>query len=359
MSDTSSSLQFHCLGLNYRTSPVAVRERFAVTKARLGHAVEQLRELPAVEECVLLSTCNRTEIYYWTADEDGAREAIWNHTLGECCDAAVLKSCFYTYSGERALEHLAGVAAGLDSMVVGETEIFGQLKDAYHVALQTGSTGGYANRTFQHVFSIGKKVRSSTGITSGPTSVGAAAVQLAMRSLGNLSGSNVLIVGAGEVARTTAKSLKSRGAESIFVANRSYERAVELASDVGGKVIRFSEWLPYLENIDIVIVSTSAPVYVVSAPFLEQVQQHRRRPLFLIDLSVPRNIDPACAHVQDVHLSDMDTLQKMTEETRMSRSAQLDNCRALIREWIDEYAEILLKKRAYLPENALKSSVEA
>ena len=209
-------------------------------------------------------------------------------------------------------------------------------------------TGGFSNRTFQHVFTIGKKVRSSSHITSGPTSVGAASVQMAQEILGELAGSNVLVVGAGEVARTTAQSLRSRGAESIFVANRSYDRAVELAGQVGGRVIRFAEWIPYLENIDIVIVSTASPVYVVSPPVLEQVQQTRKRPLFLIDLSVPRNVDPACGLVDDVYVYDMDAMEKMTAETRLHRAGEISACEQMIRHWVRESADLLLKKRVFV-----------
>ncbi len=335
-----------CLGLNYRTSSVAVRERFSVGKSRLAEAVASLHSLPGVEECVLLSTCNRTEVYYWTRSEEATTAAILRYFLGEAADAAGLGSFFYLHRGEMALFHLARVASGLDSMVIGETEIFGQLKDAYRVALQAGATGRGANRVFQRIFSIGKKVRSSTRITAGPTSVGAAAVQMAHDILGHLDGARVLVVGAGDVARSTAQSLRSRGAEGIFVANRSYERAVELASQVGGKVIRFSEWIPYVEQIDIVIVSTAAPVYVVSPSSLEKVQEARRgRPLFLIDLSVPRNVDPACAEMPGVYVYDMDAMEQMATESRRARAGEIARCESLIHLWMEENRADLLGEK--------------
>ncbi len=348
MSSADSSLEMYCLGVNYRTSPVAVRERFAVTKARVPDAVARLAALPEVAECVLLSTCNRTEIYYWTAQGDAAKKSILSHFLGETNGTSDLSSCFYCYNGEEALIHLARVAAGLDSMVLGETEIFGQLKTAYQAAWQRGTTSGCSNRVFQQVFSIGKKVRSSTRITSGPTSVGAAAVMLAQSCLGELDGAKVLVVGAGEVARTTAQSLKSRGAESVFVANRSYDRAVELAASVGGQVIRFAEWLPYLEHIDIVIVSTSAPVYVVTSERLRQIQLKRERPLFLVDLSVPRNIDPDCAGILNVHLYDMDAMEKLTAETRLHRLSEVAEGEQIIRDWVTECSADLLENRKFV-----------
>lgn len=329
-----------CLGLNCHTAPVGVRERFSVPKRLLAATLQALHALPAVAECVVLSTCNRTEIYALTAQPGQAVAALLTHFRVE--DA--VRHHFYRYEQEAALTHLARVAAGLDSAVLGETEIFGQLKDAYEAAHQAGTTARGLNRLFQRVFSIGKKVRTKTHITDGPTSVGAAGVQMAQEFLGTLEGRNILIVGAGEAARTTAQSLRSRGAESVFVANRSYEKAVALADEVGGKVIRFTEWVPYLENIDIVIVSTASPVYVVSPPVLERVQQVRQRPLCLIDLSVPRNADPACAAVQGVYLYDMDAMVAATEATRKARRAQVGACEELIAEWVAEQGDDLLQR---------------
>lgn len=345
MSDaTVSEPVLLCLGVNCHTAPVAVRERFSVSKKHMAETLRALCALPAVTECVVLSTCNRTEIYCCTPAPAAAAESLLNHFLGGAPGAESLRSVFYRYEQESALRHLARVACGLDSAVLGETEIFGQLKDAYQAALEAGTTARFLNRLFQRVFSAGKKVRSSTRITSGPTSVGAAAVQMAQDFLGSLAGRNILVVGAGEAARTTAQSLRSRGAESIFVANRSYERAAALAGEVGGKVIRFTEWVPYLENIDIVIVSTASPVYVVSPAVLEQVQAVRQRPLCLIDLSVPRNADPACAAVQGVYLYDMDAMVAATEETRRTRGAEVAACESLIEDWVAESAPDLLQE---------------
>lgn len=334
-----SSSSFSCVGVNYRTAPVAVREKFAVPQRKLAEACAALAALPGVEECVLLSTCNRTEVYYWAAAPDHAAHEILSHFLGEM-QGGDISTCFYRYHGAEALRHLAAVAAGLDSMVIGETEIFGQLKSAYQAAV--GLTG-CSHRIFQRVFTIGKKVRSSTCVTAGPTSVGASAVMLAQRMLGDLSGAQVLIVGAGEVARSTAQSLASRGAQSIFVANRSYDRAVDLASRVGGRVIRFAEWLPWLSRVDIVIVSTAAPVYVVSPDAVDQARQTRAgRPLFLIDLSVPRNIDPACASVPGVSLYDIDALQTMAQQTLQQRRSALAEGLRLVDAWVlEQQAELL------------------
>lgn len=334
-----------CLGLNHKTSPVAVRERFSVPKRCLEQKNAQLAALPSVQECVLLSTCNRTELYYWTAAPQQAQAEIMS-CFGGAPASEAGSACFYLYSQEAALRHLARVAAGMDSMLVGETEIFGQIKDAYRAAHAACATAAGANRTFQKIFTIAKKVRTNTKITSGPTSIGAAAVQLASEAFGGLAGSNVLVVGAGDMARSTARSLISRGAESIFVANRSYDRAVELAERVGGRVIRFAEWIPYLEQIDIVIVSTASPVYVVSPRVLQSVQAARAsRPLFLIDLSVPRNVDPACAALDGVFVHDMDTLQTMADASQHGRHSELMRAQEIIDAWLDDAAEDLLHRK--------------
>lgn len=326
----SGSYDFCCLGVNHRTAPVALREKLSVPTRLLADATTALRAVSGVEECVLLSTCNRTEVYFTSPTPELSAQALLDRLLGEHLP---LNDSFYLQRESAAIRHLAMVAAGLDSMVIGETEIFGQLKDAYRTACQVGTAGHRIHRLFQTTFSVAKKVRSHTHITSGPTSVGAVAVALAQRILGDLTGTGVLIVGAGDVARSTAQSLRSRGAQSIFVANRSYDRACLLAHSVGGSVIRFSDWVPYLEMIDIVIVSTSAPVYVVTRQVVEHACASRnKKTLFLIDLSVPRNIDPSCSRIPGAVLYDMDAMQTITRETMQYRQEQVQIGAAIIDE---------------------------
>lgn len=337
-----------CLGLNYKSAPVSVREKFSVAKDKLAEVGAALHSLPGVEECVLLSTCNRVEVYFWSKSPKQASRGILRHFLGHAPGLPSLRSHFYVKEGEEALRHLCRVVSGLDSMVLGETEIFGQVKDAYAAALAAGLTGGRANRTFQHVFTAGKKVRSSTKIAVGPTSVGAVAVQMAGNILGELSGARILIIGAGEVSRVTAQSLKSRGAESIFVANRSYDRAVTLADEVGGKVIRFDDWIDYLQSIDIVIVSTAASHYIVTPKLLREAQERRGgKALFLIDLSVPRNISPDCSAIAGVHVFDIDTMRHLADEARKNREKEIANCEQMIDTWISENASDLLITPTY------------
>ncbi|MFI3242759.1 MAG: glutamyl-tRNA reductase [Akkermansia sp.] len=351
--DSSNHPILLTLGVNYRTCPVSIREQFSVAKSQLLRLNQRLLSLSGIEECVLLSTCNRTEVYAWSYDVKVAQHALMEHFLG--VQAEECAHYFYLHAGEDALFHLGAVAAGLDSMVVGETEIFGQLKEAYRNAQEAGTTGHFANRCFQRSFSIGKKIRSNSKITSGPTSVGAAGVQMVSQINGGLAGQRVLIVGAGDVARTTAQSLMSRGAEAIFVANRSYDRAVELAQQVGGEVIRFVDWIPYLEQIDIILVSTASPAYVISKHVLADLMPRRQgKPLFIMDMSVPRNVDPACAEIEGVYLRDVDALESQAQETRISRQSEIEACEHMLRAWVAENASDLLESRHHAPELAKK-----
>lgn len=334
-----------CLGLNHRSAPVEIRERFSIPKQRLASEGEKLNALSEVSQCVVVSTCNRMEIYFWSDHPDLAFDEIKRHALGSGNDESNGSSWFYNKTGDDALIHLCRVLSGLDSMVLGETEIFGQVKDAYRIALAAGLTGGAANRTFQRVFSIGKRVRSETAINVGATSVGSAAVDLSEQIFGQLDGSRVLILGAGEMSRVTAQSLKSRGAHSIFVANRTHERAMELASSIGGEAIRYDNWCEYLEEIDIVIASTSAPHYIITKELLMNLREKRRyRSLFLIDISVPRNVDPSCSSIDEVYVYDIDTLQNLADEGRRAREKEIKRCESVI--------DINIRK--YFPEGALE-----
>jgi glutamyl-tRNA reductase len=216
-------------------------------------------------------------------------------------------------------------------MVLGETEIFGQVKDAYAAAHAAGVTGPILNRLFQRAFSVGKKVRTDTSIHVGATSIAGAAVELAEKIFGKLAGCRVIVIGAGEMSRQTAQALVSRGASSVFVTNRSFERAEELAAEMGGRAVRFDEWQAVLAGVDVVISSTSAPHPVVLPHHVEAVRRVRKyRPLFFIDIAVPRDIDPAVGEIEEVYLYDIDTLEQLAEEARARRQQQILECDRII-----------------------------
>ncbi|MGL4400047.1 MAG: glutamyl-tRNA reductase, partial [Luteolibacter sp.] len=238
---------------------------------------------------------------------------------------------FYRKEKNEAARHLCRVVSGLDSMMLGETEIFGQVKQAYGFALEAGATGSILNKVFQRAFGVGKKVRTETSIQEGSTSVGNVAVDLAEKIFGHLKNSEVMILGAGEMSRITAQSLVSRGARSIFVANRSFDRAQELATEMGGSAVRFDDWQSVLARVDVVISSTGAPHTIVQRADVEKARRARKyRPLFFIDIAVPRDIDPSVGEIEEVYLYDIDTLEQLADEARNRRQLQIEQCERII-----------------------------
>lgn len=330
-----------CLGVNHRTTPVEVRERVAFPEAKVPVAAHEIRRLQGFEEAVILSTCNRVELYaaHHLADAKDARDALHAWLVGHfglAQDQAEGLVCYDLGDGECA-RHLFRVAGGLDSMVLGETEIFGQVKQAYKIAFEAGATGKTLNKLFQHAFRAGKLVREKTAIQRGSTSVGSVAVDLAGKIF-DLKTCRVMLIGAGEMARTCAQSLLSRGATSVIVSNRSHDRAIELAAEFKGRAVTFDEWEQHLHVVDIVISSTSAPHFVVKPEVVHQVMRIRRgHPLFLVDIAVPRDIDPAVNEIEDVYLYDIDALSAIAEEGRRERERQLALCEEIIEELLRKF----------------------
>lgn len=324
-------MELVCVGLNHRTAPVEVRERFAVPQGKLGDSAKELLAIEGLAEGVVLSTCNRTE-FYLAGDHAEQAAAELRRRLAQV-HGADSDPHWYEHHRIQAAKHLCRVVSGLDSMVLGETEIFGQTKDAYQQALSAGATSGVLNRLFQRAFGIGKKVRTDTRIQEGATSVAGAAVELAEKIFGKLAGCRVIVIGAGDMSRQTAQALVSRGASSVFVTNRSYDKAVGLAEEMGGRAVHFDEWQSVLAGVDVVISSTSAPHPVVLPHHIESVRRIRKfRPLFLIDIAVPRDIDPACGEIEEVYLYDIDTLEQLAGEARSRREKQIAECDRIIEE---------------------------
>jgi len=330
-----------CVGLNYKTTPVEVRERLAFPEAHVPQAVQQVRGLPGFEESVVLSTCNRVELYaaHSLPSGDHGHAALRDYLVThfklqpEHAEALVL----YNLDSTEAARHLFRVVSGLDSMVLGETEIFGQVKAAYKVALDTGTTSRALNKLFQQAFTVGKKVRNETTIQRGSTSVGSVAVDLAEK-VHDFKECRVMLVGAGEMSRTCAQSLLSRGAKSVIVSNRSYDKAVELAAEMKGTALKFDEWESVLHEVDVIISSTSAPHFVIKPEQIEQVMRKRRwNPLLLIDIAVPRDVDPAVNEIEGVYLYDIDALQAIADDGRRERERQLVACERIIEEQLEKY----------------------
>ncbi len=322
------------IGLSHHSSPLALRERFAFPEERIPAALRRLRESGTADEAAIVSTCNRVEIYASTRLESRLAFAGLREFLLSCQEGQEpLKEAIYTVAEPHSVQHLFRVACGLDSMVLGETEILGQLKRAYELALQNGHTGATLNKAFQRAFNVAKQVRSSTHIQRGNVSVASVAVDLAEKIFSALSAREVLIIGAGDTGEKTARALLSRGARSVIVSNRSYDKALALATELGGRAVTFANWAAEFANIDIVISSTAAPHSILDRAKLEPLMKLRRnRPLLLIDLAVPRDIEPGVNLMPNVYLYNIDDLQGVADQSLKQRQAEIARCEEIIRE---------------------------
>lgn len=323
------------MGLNHETAPVEVREHFAVSADQLGSQARALTELTAIAEGVVISTCNRMEVYVAAEDLQMGLDVLRQH-FAEGHDKEDM-SHLYQKCGDDAKQHLFALVCGLDSMVLGETEIFGQVKHAYKKAFEAGATKGLLNRLFQKSFAVGKRIRTHTRIQMGATSVGNVAVDLAEKIFGKLNGSHVMIIGAGETSRLVAKSMISRGASQLTVTNRSIERARSLAEELNGEVVPFDSWEEALVKADVIVSSTGASEPVLHASQIEAVRKKRKfRPLFLIDIAVPRDIEAQAGDIEEVYLYDIDKLQQLASLAKESRAKQVTLCEQMIAEEISQ-----------------------
>ena len=319
------------IGLSHHTAPVTVREKFAFSEAEIPETLQKIHGLGLATESVILSTCNRVELYSVVPDK--AHTAHLLAFLRSSRGSEAAESEFYIHLEPHSLEHLFKVACGLDSMVLGETEILGQLKKAYDLALQHKLTGSRLNKAFQRAFNVAKHIRSSTNIQRGSVSVGSVAVELAEKIFTTLTERNVMVIGAGDTSEKTARSLLGRGAKSIMVSNRSFDRAETLAAELGGRAVRFDHWDQEFANIDIVISSTSAPHYILDRTKLAPLMKLRRnRPILLIDIAVPRDIDPEVNYMESVYLYNIDNLQAIADDYLKQRREEIAKCEAYIRE---------------------------
>jgi glutamyl-tRNA reductase len=349
------------IGLSHHSSPVELRERFAFAEAKIPDALKTLRTSGSAAEAVILSTCNRVEIYAATTLEPAKaftelkRFLLSSGEIAEglevgssrCDDRTVQRAVptttgdeLYTLAEPQSLHHLFQVACGLDSMVLGETEILGQLKDAYLLAHHHGHTGTRLNKAFQRAFHVAKHVRTHTNIQRGSISVASAAVELAEKIFSSLRDREVLVIGAGDTSEKTARALLSRGARNIIIASRSLERAQILAQEFSGRAIPFDNWATEFEKIDIVISSTSAPHHILNRAQLEPLMKARQqRPLLLIDIAVPRDIDPEVNFLENVYLYNIDDLQAIADGYLKQRKDEIARCEQIIAEKVKPLLE--------------------
>jgi glutamyl-tRNA reductase len=328
------------LGASHKTAGVAVREKIALTEAAAERLMRELVGEATISEAVVLSTCNRTELYLVVGDAVEAESAV----LGGLARRAGVRPTelvegIYSLKNCDAARHLYRVASGLESMVVGEAEVQGQVKRAYEAALAANATGPLTNKLFRAALATGKRVRTDTAISAGRASVASVAVDAARDALGDLAARHVLIVGAGETAELTARALHAEGVRTMFVANRRRERAAELARRFGGGTVAFDALPEELTKADIVVASTSSPHQILGAQELALVAPARAgRPLLLIDLAVPRDIDPACAELAGVTLYDIDDLQRQVARNRLVRRAEARKAEGIVEDEIQSFA---------------------
>jgi glutamyl-tRNA reductase len=323
------------LGLSHKTAPVEIREKLAVPESRLGEALIRLCTYEGVREGLLLSTCNRVEVYSVVDDIDVGHERLLEFLADTnlSLSSEELTPHLYWYVGERAIAHLFRVAASLDSMVIGESQILGQLKDAFEVALAHKTTGVIMNKIVKKAISVAKRVRTETKIAEAAVSVSYAAVELAKKIFSNLNEKTVMLVGAGEMAKLAARHLIAQGVRQVRITTRTPQHAIDLAERFGGTPIPFDHFKEDMAAADIILVSTGASHYLIDAEDVQRaVAKRGNRPMFLIDISVPRNIEPAVRHVDNAFLFDIDDLQHRVQQNREERLREAEKAERMIGE---------------------------
>jgi glutamyl-tRNA reductase len=334
------------VGVNHRTAPVEVRERVVFDPARVPEALRELTSLPDVRESIIVSTCNRTELYCVTERGDPAL-GEWlqrYHQLGSS-----IHHCLYRHEEMRAVTHAFSVASGLDSMVLGEPQLLGQLKDAYRTAQETGTTGPALNQLFQAAFSVAKRVRTETQIGANAVSVASAAVSMAKTVFSSFDTRTALMVGAGETIALAARHLHADGLRRMIVANRSVDRARELAAEFQGFAISLDEIPSHLREADIVVASTASPNPIITrAMTASALRARKRRPIFMVDIAVPRDIEPEVAELEDVYLFTIDDLQSVVKENMEGRRQAAREADQLIAAEADRF-EMKLRTRDAAP----------
>ena len=332
------------VGLSHKTAPIEIREKLAVPESRMGEALSRLCSYQGVREGILLSTCNRVEVYAVVDEIESGYGRIQDFLADAhlSLSSEQLTPHMYWHQGDRAISHLFRVASSLDSMIVGESQILGQIKEAFEVALTHKATGIILNKVVKKAISVAKRVRTETKIAEMAVSVSYAAVELAKKIFSDLSEKTVLLVGAGEMAKLAARHFIANGVRHVLVTTRNPQQALELANRFGGTAVAFEEFRENMASADIVLVSTGAAHYLVSKDDVQHsVKQRMNRPMFLIDISVPRNIDPAVRHVDNAFLFDIDDLKTRVEQNRGERLNEAEKAErmvvdevGIVRQWL-------------------------
>jgi glutamyl-tRNA reductase len=349
-------MSFLVLGLNHRTAPIEVRERIVFDAERLPRALASLAALRGVAESLIVSTCNRTELYCVGA----AAESLSDWLVAESGGDRALAACLYQVEGADAARHAFAVAAGLDSLVLGEPQILGQLKDAYRAAQQAGTAGALLNRLFQTTFAVAKRVRTETAIGASAVSVASAGIRLARRVFSGFERHTALLVGAGEMIELTARHLHAQRIGRLIIANRSTSRAERIAEGLPASVIRLDALDAHLAQADIVVSSTARPAFVIGLAAVQRALGERRhKPMLMLDLAMPRDIDPAIAALEDVYLYSIDDLRQVVEENVKARESEAADARRIIDAEVDTFMSALKVREAVPAIRELRGQAEA
>lgn len=346
------------LGLNHNTAPIAVREKLAFTPENTANSLQQLAQLPAVNEAAILSTCNRTEIYCGLNDDRQDELVDWlkDHQQLQHHN---LYDYLYSHTDSHAIRHMSRVACGLDSMILGEPQILGQMKTAYHTACQAGTLGKYLGKLFQHTFSVAKKVRTDTAIGSSPVSVAFAAVRLAHQIFGDLNQQTALLIGAGETIELTARHLHEHHIGRLIVANRTLEKAHAIASQGNGYAISIGELPEHLAEADIIVSSTASQLPILGKGSVESALKTRKhKPMFMVDLAVPQDIEPEVGQLNDVYLYNVDDLKNCIEEGLQTRREAAEKAEDIINTQVTHFLAWLRAQDAVKTIQSMRQQAE-
>lgn len=329
-------MTFQLIGVNHRTAPLEVRERFAISESKLPAAVQQLAQHPGVEEGMIVSTCNRVELL--ARSRNGGSDLRTFLSQYFQIDAREFDQHLYEYADKEAIRHLFRVTSSLDSMVVGEPQVLGQVKEAYAVARAVGTVNSQLDALVTRAFAVAKKVRTETAVGSSAVSVASVAVELAKKIFGSLSGKTVMLVGAGKMCELAARHLLAHGAGSIFMYNRTYERAQKLAQKFGGQALPWDQLYDSADKADIVITSTGAPVAIFRREHAERFLARRRnRPMFFIDIAVPRDVDPEVNRLDGIFVYDMDDLQQVVSSHVADRGREAQRAEDIVNDEVERF----------------------
>ncbi|MBM4314685.1 MAG: glutamyl-tRNA reductase [Deltaproteobacteria bacterium] len=332
-------MRLFLIGMSHKTAPIEMRERLQLLCSEGNQPLTELMRLDGVRETLYLATCNRVEIIARAQDDGQAVDVLKSFIYRQGnLSIAEMEKCLYIHRDLEAVRHLFRVTSSLDSMVMGEPQILGQMKEAYRMAVECGAAGVFLNRLSHHAFQTAKRVRTETGIAGNAVSVSYAAVELAKKIFGDLKGKVILLIGAGEMSELAARHLLRQGVGKIFIANRTYARAEAMAAEFQGTPVAFDRFCEVLPEVDIVITSTGAPGYVLTAEMVTAVLRRRRnRLLFLIDIAVPRDIEPAAGEIDNVYLYNIDHLQGVVDANKEGRRAEAMKAEAIITEEVEAF----------------------